>query len=98
MLFVVTFRDRPDRLWIRDRFLAAHLEWLENHRAAVRIAGSLRADPDQAPLGALWIVQADGRQQVEDLLRTDPFFVQGLRQEYEIRHWSKAFPERLVPV
>jgi hypothetical protein len=35
---------------------------------------------------------------VEQLLQSDPFWVQGLRQGYEIMHWFKAFPDRQVPV
>lgn len=36
------------------------------------------------------------KEQIEDLLRSDPFFIAGLRQSYEILHWSKANAERKV--
>ena len=49
-------------------------------------------------VGGLWIVEAPDRQSVEDLLRSDPFYVHGLRDRWEILHWSKAFPQRKVPV
>ena len=98
MLFVVRFTDNRERLATRKEFLPAHLEWLEAHDKNVLVPGSLRPEPDAAPIGACWIVEAENRNEVEHLLQSDPFWVQGLRQSYEILHWSKAFPERQVLV
>jgi uncharacterized protein YciI len=98
MLFQVRFTDNPERLSIRRQYLPAHLEWLEANRATVLVAGSLRQAEDGGPVGALWIVEAPDKASAERLFETDPFWVQGLRQGYEILHWSKAFPERRVPV
>ena len=98
MLFVVRFTDNRERLATRKQFLPAHLEWLEAHSKNVLVPGSLRPEPDAAPIGACWIVEAENKIEVEHLLQSDPFWVQGLRQSYEILHWSKAFPERQVLV
>ena len=98
MLFIVRFTDKPERLATRNEFLAAHLQWLEEHQDMVRVAGSLRPEADAAPVGAAWVVEAQDRKEIEALLQSDPFWVQGLRQSVEILHWSKAFPERTVPV
>ncbi|HKI01213.1 MAG TPA: YciI family protein [Thermoanaerobaculia bacterium] len=98
MYFVVRFKDKPESLAIRQKFLSDHLLWLDQHQAAVLVAGSLRAGSDAAPEGALWIVEAESKAAVEELFQTDPFWAQGLRESYEIFLWSKAFPERKVPV
>jgi len=98
MLFVVRFTDHQHRLHIRKQFLPAHLEWLEAHKKNVLVPGSLRPEPDAAPVGACWIVEAQGKSEVEHLLQSDPFWVQGLRQTCEIMLWLKAFPDRQVPV
>lgn len=98
MLFVVRLVDRPGSLTVRQRSLPAHLEWLDQHQEQVRVAGSLRPQPDAAPVGACWIVEATDKIAVEKLIHSDPFWVCGLRQEFEILHWSKAFPERFTPV
>jgi uncharacterized protein len=98
MLYVVRFIDRPDRLSARREFLAAHLEWLEQHKDMILVAGSIRTDPGEDPVGGLWVVDAEDRKTIETLLLTDPFWVQGLRQSCEIMYWSKAFPDRKVPV
>jgi len=98
MLFVVRFTDNQQRLATRKQFLPAHLEWLEAHKKNVLVPGSLRPEPDAAPVGACWIVEAQDKKEVERLLQSDPFWVQGLRQSCEIMHWFKAFPDRQVPV
>ena len=98
MLFVVRFTDRPDGLAVRQEFLPAHLQWLDEHRSIVLVAGALRPEPDAAPIGALWIVEAADKAHIQALMQSDPFWIHGLRQSHEILHWSKGFPERKVPV
>lgn len=98
MLFIVRFTDKPDSLARRQKFLPAHLEWLEQHRHIVRVAGSLRPEPEAAPVGAIWVVEASGKTEIESLIHGDPFWVQGVRERFEVLHWSKAFPERRVEV
>ena len=98
MLYAVRFVDRPDRLATRRAQFAAHLDWLDRNRDRALVAGSLRPDPGGDPVGGLWIVEAASRDDVEALLRTDPFWVHGLRASHDVWHWSKAFPDRRVPV
>ena len=92
------FTDRADQSAVRKQFLSAHIEWLDKHKNVILVPGSLRPEPGQDAIGGLWIVEATDKKQIEDLIHTDPFWVQGLRQGFEILHWSKAFPERRVPV
>jgi uncharacterized protein YciI len=98
MLFIVRFTDHPERLPLRKELLPSHLQWLEEHQSVVLVAGSVRPEQEAAPAGAVWIVEAPGKAEVEALLQTDPFWVKGLRQSFEVLFWSKAFPERKVPV
>lgn len=60
------------------------------------MAGSLRHEIGGNPKGGLWIAEAESKLQLEDLLKTDPFFIAGLRESYEILHWSKANAQRRV--
>lgn len=98
MLYIVRFTDKPDSLALRKEFLAAHIAWLDQHKDTILVAGSLRPDQGQDAVGGLWIVEAPGKADIERLLQSDPFWVQGLRQSCEILYWSKAFPERKVTV
>lgn len=98
MLYVVRFKDRPDRLETRKQFLAAHIAWLDQHKDMILVAGSLRPDHGADAVGGLWVVDAPDRETIKTLLLTDPFWVQGLRETCEIMYWSKAFPDRKVPI
>jgi uncharacterized protein YciI len=96
VLWAIRFHDRPDRLATRERHLAAHVAWLAERRARILVAGSLRGEPGAAPVGGLWIVEADSREEVERLYATDPFWTEGLRERVEIFFWSKALPEPVL--
>ena len=90
MLFAVIFTDKPGHGDLRAQHLQAHVDWLEAHRDVIPVGGSLRVEPGDVPRGGLWIAEADSKAQIERQLRTDPFYLAGLRQGWEILHWSKA--------
>ncbi|QNM98031.1 YciI family protein [Chitinimonas koreensis] len=91
MLFVVTFDDRPDAAAVRQREMAAHLDYLRLHGDRIKVAGSLRESPECTPVGACWIVEAADADTVHALVQADPFHRHGLRAGYRVLHWSKAF-------
>jgi hypothetical protein len=92
MLFMVRFTDNPDRLAVRQAHQAAHLAWLAEHATAIRIGGPLRQDPAGAAVGAMWLAEAGSVSEIEELLATDPFWVNGLRAGVEILEWRKVVP------
>ena len=96
MLFAVIFTDQSAKGEVRAQHLHEHIEWLETNKNVIPIGGSLRQELGQVPKGGLWIADAQSKSQLEDLLKTDPFYVAGLRQSYEILHWSKANEDRKV--
>lgn len=93
MYFFVRFYDRPDRLHVRKQHVQEHLDWLAARQEIV-VVGPLREDPAAFPIGAIWIIAAAKREEVEALYATDPFWVHGLRERVEILHWSKSHPDR----
>lgn len=96
MLFVVIFTDKTNHGDVRAANLQAHIEWLEYHQDTIPVGGSLRERLGEIPKGGLWIAEAESKAQLEELLKTDPFYIAGLRESYEILHWSKANAERKV--
>ena len=94
MLFVIRFVDKPDKQTVRIKHLDAHLNWLEERKQSILVAGSLREQPDADPIGAWWVVEAESRSEVEELFRSDPFWTNGLRESVEILYWSRAFPDQ----
>jgi len=98
MLFIVRFEDNQDCYETRQRFLEAHISWLDENSEQVLVGGSLRRSLDEQPVGGLWIVNAESIEVVESLIETDPFWVNGLRSSQEILHWSKAFENRMTEI
>ena len=96
MLFAVIFTDKIGSGKVRAANLEAHIQWLEANREVIPVGGSLRLELGQTPQGGLWIAHAESKEQLDQLLKTDPFYTFGLRESYEIFHWSKANAERQV--
>lgn len=96
MLFAVLFTDKPGHGELRAANLEAHIQWVAEHQDCVLVAGSLRTEPGTVPKGGLWIVEAETKESVHTLMRTDPFWTCGLRQDVEVLHWSKALETKVM--
>ncbi len=90
MLFAVIFTDKPNRGELRATHLQDHIAWVDAHKDRVLVAGSLREEPTDTPRGGLWVVEAESRESVFELMKSDPFYACGLRQDVEVLYWSKA--------
>ncbi len=91
MKFVIRTYDNKDRINVRSQQMQSHLKYLADHASEILVAGSLRENVDSNPIGALWIIESEAKERAMELVENDPFFVHGLRANYEILHWSKAF-------
>ena len=98
MLFAVIFTDKPGHGQLRAEQLQSHIQWVDQHKHVVLVAGSLRERPQDTPKGGLWIVEAQSKEAVMQLMKTDPFFSSGLRQEVEVLHWNKALQDHKAMV
>ncbi|MCC7198501.1 MAG: hypothetical protein IT483_03205 [Gammaproteobacteria bacterium] len=96
MLFIVKLTDKPGALATRQQYLSDHRAWLAANSAHIRVTGALRHDPDGQPFGGLWIVEADTKAFVEQLLTADPFWIHGLRESRDVWAWSRGFPESKI--
>jgi uncharacterized protein YciI len=96
MLFAVLFEDEAGRADdIRRQYMPAHLDFLERNASVIRAAGPLR-DVDDTPAGGLWVVQAGDREQVEALVREDPFWTTGLRRSVRVLAWTQVFADGVL--
>lgn len=86
--WVVSFIDAAQMGQVRaDRARrAAHIDFMRAH-PQVQIGGALAMRPMQDFPGAIWTVEAETRQDVERLIRQDPYFSDALRR-YQIRRWD----------
>jgi len=95
MLFAVLFVDNADSAQdIRRRYMPAHLDFLERNGSAIKAAGPL-SDEHGIASGGLWLVEAADRGQVEQLVRTDPFWPTGLRDAVRVLVWNQVFADGL---
>ena len=98
MRFAVLFTDKPDHGALRAAHLQAHIAWVDAHKDMVLVAGSLRSEPGATPQGGLWVVEAESKERVLQIMASDPFYTCGLRQSWGVLYWSKALEHHQVLV
>jgi len=94
MLFIAQFEDKQGVAELRQKLLQEHFDFLDRQKDKVLVAGSMREIPSDKPLGGLWIIEAESEEEVRDIFKDDPFWVNGLRAGVRINKWVKAFPDR----
>jgi uncharacterized protein len=93
MHFVVLFEDDPNiGRDVRQELMPQHLEFLERNAARVRAAGPL-VEPDGHSAGGLWMLDAADAQEVDRLIREDPFWSTGLRKSVRVLTWRRVFAD-----
>ncbi|MEX0329261.1 MAG: YciI family protein [Ruegeria sp.] len=94
MRWVVIFKDTEEMLRVRSRrdLRDAHVAYAKAHPELL-IGGGLKPDPDGTFCGALWIVEAESKAAVIDLISKDPFYVPEHRR-FEIFTWGKLLEDQ----
>ena len=66
----------------RIQQLSAHLAWVEEHMANIRVAGPLK--DDSLIIGSLYVLEADTIEQAEQILHRDPYYLADI--------WARSLP------
>ena len=92
--WVVIFKDTPEMLDVRSDKARrdAHVAYVRAHPELV-IGGGLKPDMNADFCGALWVVETNGKTDIEELVRNDPFYVADYRS-YEIFTWGKILEDQ----
>ena len=77
---------------LRQKNMAAHLSFLEQNADHIQTAGPL-FDQSDVGSGGMWIVEAQSPEEVEALIRADPFWSTGLRESHRILRWHQVFAD-----
>ncbi len=85
-LFVLTGRDRPDASDLRAQTREAHLAYLAEHAAAVKLGGPFM-DAAGVSTGSLLIVEAPDLAAAEAFAAADPYARAGLFEAMHVRPW-----------
>lgn len=94
MRWAVIFKDTKEMLEIRAKqeLRDAHVAYVRAHPELL-IGGGLKPDPEENFCGALWIVEASARFEVERLVGEDPFYFPEFRT-FEIFTWGKILEDQ----
>jgi len=92
--WVVIFKDMPEMLEVRatKSLRDAHVKYAKDHPELL-IGGGLKPELEEDFCGALWVVEAESKAQVEALVRADPFYVAEFRT-FEIFTWGKLLEDQ----
>jgi uncharacterized protein len=87
MLFLLRCTDKPDARELRAATRPAHLAYLEERSAQVKLGGPWLDPGDGGPLGSLLIIEADDLAAAEAFAAADPYSKAGLFAEVSITPW-----------
>jgi uncharacterized protein YciI len=85
-LYVLSCIDRPGSLERRTAAREAHLAYLAERRALVRLAGPYLG-PDGQPVGSMLVIEADDLAVAEAFAANDPYSLADIFQSVDIRPW-----------
>jgi uncharacterized protein YciI len=94
---MVTFEDEPTRLGLRATHGAKHSAYVRSVAGKILCSGSLRDTSEGRQTGAMWVIDANTREEAEAIFQGDPFFKEGLRANVRIWHWTKGVWDGRLP-
>jgi uncharacterized protein YciI len=90
MLFVLHALDKPDHGHVRKANMDAHVAYLRTRPIKLVLAGPL-LDADGAPVGSMFVVEAEDLAQVTRFTQQDPYTKAGLFGAVQIHAYRKTF-------
>lgn len=94
MLFALTCLDNPNSTGKRAENRPAHVEYLEQHKDQIVMAGPLTTDDGQISVGSLLILDMPNREAVIAFAENDPYAKAGLFNSVAISAWRQVFPKK----
>jgi uncharacterized protein YciI len=85
-LFVLSCRDRAGALELRMATREAHLAYVREHAAKVRLGGPYLG-PDGGMIGSLLILETDDLADAQAFAENDPYRVAGLFERVDLAPW-----------
>ncbi len=80
----------PSKLALRETFRGDHDSYWGDKMARIRVAGPQLSDDGATRLGQILILDAPDRETATDLVMKDPFVVQGLFSDIQIRRFRMS--------
>jgi hypothetical protein len=93
MPFAVICLDRPGSAGLRAATRLAHLEYINPHRAKMRIGGALLDDDGTSRVGMVLAIDLPTRDAVQSFMRDEPYNRAGIFESVLIRPIAIVYPE-----
>ncbi|MTH99969.1 MULTISPECIES: YciI family protein [Alphaproteobacteria] len=91
MTHIILFKDNPSAdPGLRQTHMASHLDFLQANRDRIAGAGPLFKTAGESA-GGLWLVNEANPNEVERMIREDPFWPTGLRLSHQVLRWNVVF-------
>jgi hypothetical protein len=90
LLFAALCLDKPGCVDLRLSTRAAHLAFLEQHAASVKLGGPLLDAAGDKPIGSLLILDCENEAAARALLARDPYAEAGLFASVDIKPWRRV--------
>jgi uncharacterized protein YciI len=90
MLFAAVCLDKPGHVDLRLSIRAAHLAFLEEHAARVKLGGPFLDAAGEKPVGSLLVLDCDNEAAARALLDADPYAKAGLFASVDLRPWRRV--------
>ncbi len=88
MLYVLICEDHPGKEDLRQKTRSAHLDFIAEAGARVKIAGPLVSDDGVRSVGSMLVIEAANRAEAESFAALDPYARAGLFAKTDIRPWK----------
>jgi uncharacterized protein YciI len=92
MQFVMICEDKPASLELRMSTREAHLAYIGEHGAMIKLAGPMLADDGESMIGSVFILEADSLADVEAMNANDPYTQAGLFAQVTIKAFRQVIP------
>ncbi len=89
MLYILHMIDKPGVLDKRMAALPAHQEYLKDAPIEVVMSGPLQSDDGETIVGSLYLVEAEGRGDIEAFLARDPLANAGVWDRIDINRFFR---------
>ena len=89
MTYLITCHDKADSLDLRLSTREKHLNYLNNFKEQIMIAGPI-LDENKNPIGTVLVLNYDKLEQVNDFLKKDPYNQVNLFKKISILEFKKV--------
>lgn len=91
MPYIIETFDKPGHADVRARERDTHLAFLEKHKVLLLACGAKLNDDGSGAGGGVYVVDLETREEAEQFIAADPFFLVGLFERVTITRWRKAY-------